>query len=66
MEVKCVITDYLAEKLSKVGEVKLESVIAHGDKVRLTSSNGVSCVVNADELIAAAKRCKLDGMGGNE
>ena len=60
MDVKCTINDFLAEKMSKVGEVKLESVPTHGDKVRLTSGNGVSCIVNISDLISAAERCRID------
>lgn len=59
MEVKCVIRDYLAEKLGTRKDVVLESVPSHGDQVRITSENGVQCVVSIDELISAAQKCHL-------
>ena len=59
MEVRCVIRDFLAEKLGQKKDVVLESVPAHGDQVRITTENGVSCVVDIDELISAAQKCKL-------
>ena len=59
MEVRCVISDYLAEKLGQKKDVVLESVPAHGEQVRITSENGVQCVVSIDELISAAQKCKL-------
>lgn len=55
MEVKCVIRDFLAEKLGTRKDVILESVPSHGDQVRITSENGVSCVVSIDELVSAAR-----------
>ena len=60
MEVRCVIRDYLAEKLGQKKDVVLESVPAHGDQVRITTENGVQCVVGVDELISAAQKCKLN------
>lgn len=63
MDVKCTIADLMAAKLNRVGEVKLESVSAHGDQVRITSDNGVSCIVDIDELISAAQKCKLNSIG---
>ena len=60
MEVKCTIRDYLAEKLGQKKDVVLESVAGHGDQVRITTENGVTCVVGIDELISAANRCKLN------
>jgi len=63
MEVKVTISDYLAAKLNKIGEVRLESVISHGNQVRISSDNGVSCVVDIDDLVSAATKCKLDEKG---
>lgn len=63
MEVGCIIKDYLAEKINNHGSVKLESVFARGDQVRITSENGVSCIVDIDDLISAANKCKLDCNG---
>ena len=60
MEVRCVISDFLAEKLGQKKDVVLESVTAHGNQVRITTENGVQCVVNIDELISAAQKCKLN------
>ena len=59
MEVRCVISDFLAEKLGQKKDVVLESVTAHGNQVRITTENGVQCVVNIDELVSAAQKCKL-------
>jgi hypothetical protein len=63
MDVKCIIGDYLAEKMNKDGSVRLESISGHGDQVRITSDNGVSCVVDIDDLISAAQKCKLNSIG---
>ena len=63
MDVKCIIIDYLAEKMNKDGSVRLESIPGHGDQVRITSDNGVSCVVDIDDLISAAQKCKLNSIG---
>ena len=59
MEVRCVIRDYLAEKLGARKDVVLESVPSHGDQVRITTENGVQCVVSIDELVSAAQKCHL-------
>lgn len=67
MDVKCMIKDYLAERIHNTNDgsdgVKLESVHGHGDQVRLTSGNGVSCVVDIEELISAATKCRLNSIG---
>ena len=63
MDVKVTIKDYLAEKMHQDGAVRLESVYGHGDQVRITSDNGVSCVVDIDELLSAANKCKLNSIG---
>lgn len=63
MDVVCIICDYLAAKMNTKGSVKLESIAGHGDQVRITSDNGVSCVVDIDDLISAAQKCKLNSNG---
>lgn len=63
MDVICVIRDYLAAKINKDGSVRFESIAGHGDQVRITSDNGVSCVVDIDDLISAAQKCKLNSNG---
>lgn len=59
MDVKCIIGDFLAAKLNHVGEVTIESVYGHGDQARITSENGVACIVDIDELVSAATKCKI-------